>query len=65
MTDQLSSSEQRTLNQLNDDIRVLTEEYKSLLKKKSELQYEKELSLKSVLIKEHEQLTEVRTCCIM
>jgi preprotein translocase subunit SecA len=59
MVSQLSEAEQKEVDQLNDDIRKLTEECKKMFSERLQLQYDRELLLKSTLTKQHERLTEV------
>jgi hypothetical protein len=59
MVSQLSEAEQMEVDQLNDDIRRLTEECKRMFSERLQLQYDRELLLKNTLTKQHEHLTEV------
>jgi len=62
MVSQLSESEQREVDQLNDDIRRLTEECKKLFTERLQLQYDRELLQKSTFARRHERLLEVSFC---
>lgn len=59
MVSQLSEAEQKEVDQLNDDIRRLTEECKKMFNERLQLHYDRELLLKTTLTKQHEHLTEV------
>lgn len=59
MVSQLSEAEQKEVDQLNDDIRRLTEECKKMFNERLQLQYDRELLLKNTLTTQHEHLTEV------
>jgi len=59
MVSQLSEDEQKEVDQLNDDIRRLTEECKKMFNERLQLHYDRELLLKTTLTKQHEHLTEV------
>jgi hypothetical protein len=59
MTSQLSESEQMEVDQLNNDIRRLTEECKKLFSERLQLQYDRVLEQKNMFSKRHELLSEV------
>jgi hypothetical protein len=59
MMSQLSDSEQMEVDQLNNDIRRLTEECKKLFNERLQLQYDGILLLKNTFTKQHEHLSEV------
>ena len=59
MVSQLSEAEQKEVDQLNDDIRGLTEDCKTIFNERLQLHYDRELLLKNTLTKQHEHLTEV------
>jgi len=59
MVSQLSEAEQKEVDQLNDNIRRLTEECKIMFNERLELHYDRELLMKNTLTKQHEHLTEV------
>lgn len=59
MTSHLSESEQMEVDQLNNDIRRLTEECKKLFSERLQLQYDRVLLLKNTFTKQHETLSEV------
>jgi hypothetical protein len=59
MASQLSESEQREMDHLNDDIRRLTEECKKMFNGRLQLQYDRVQLMKSTHIKQHEYLSEV------
>lgn len=59
MVSQLSETEQKEVDQLNDDIRRLTEECKKMFSERLQLSYDRELLLKNTLTKQREHLTEV------
>ncbi|XP_021919890.1 structural maintenance of chromosomes protein 3-like isoform X3 [Zootermopsis nevadensis] len=58
MTSHLSESEQMEVDQLNNDIRRLTEECKKLFSERLQLQYDRVLLLKNTFTKQHETLSE-------
>jgi hypothetical protein len=60
MVSQLSESEQREVDHLNDDIRRLTEECKKIFNERLQLQYDRVQLLKTTFTKQHEHLSEVR-----
>jgi hypothetical protein len=64
MTSQLSQSEQMEVDQLNNDIRRITEEYKKLFTARLQLQYDRVLLLKNIFTKQHEHLSQVSFCRI-
>jgi hypothetical protein len=59
MVSQLSESEQREVDHLNDDIRRLTEECKKMFSERLQLQYDRVQLLKTTFTKQHENLSEV------
>jgi preprotein translocase subunit SecA len=59
MMSHLSDSEQREVDQLNNDIRRHTEECKKLFNDRLQLQYDGILLLKNTFTKQHEHLSEV------